>query len=233
MQHFTALASEIRALKAFRTAWQRQELPVAFRKYELHRRVTGKNACVLGRYANCSWFRVNSQERNMKIDSDYSVGKSVAGRSRGVTDGDDFAKALAQAAGEREVSAKETTKRQKTPEERTAEMRQAHAAQVKELQEFLDKPLAVHLREAVMKKMGVTEEKLAAMSPEQRQAIEAEINRRVREQLLGKKEEGDQPAMDALQQPLQTGQASASPLPGGSAALDALIAQMAMPQAVA
>lgn len=164
----------------------------------------------------------------MKIDSDYSLGKSVADRSPGATDGDDFARALAQAADERALSTKETTKHQKTQEERAVERRQAHAAQVKELQAFLDKPLAVHLREAVMKKMGLTEAKLAAMSPEQRQAIEAEINRRVREQLLGKKEEGDQPAMDALQRPLQTGKVSASPLSGGSAALDALIANMAM-----
>ena len=40
-----------------------------------------------------------------------------------------------------------------------------------------------------MKELGLSEESLAAMPPEQRMALEAKINERIREQLLGRKPE--------------------------------------------
>ncbi|KAB2926197.1 MAG: hypothetical protein F9K30_06785 [Dechloromonas sp.] len=163
----------------------------------------------------------------MRVDNDYSGASASLGRSGSVAAGGDFAAALAQASGEAEAASRAAQKRQPTPEERAAEVRQANAALGKELQEYLDKPLAVHIREAVMKEMGLTEEDLAKMTPEKRQAAEAEINRRVRERLLGQKDDGEQSPLDALQRPVDQEPLSSSPLLGGSAALDALIARMA------
>ena len=163
----------------------------------------------------------------MRVDMDYSAAAATVGRGNSAVGGGDFAAALAQASADGAAQAREAQKRQPTPEERAAEVRQANAALGKELQEYLDKPLAVHIREAVMKEMGLSEDDLAKMSPEKRQAAEAEINRRVRERLLGQKSDGEQSPMDALQRPVEPGPVSASPLLGGSAALDALIARMA------
>lgn len=165
----------------------------------------------------------------MRVDMDYSAAATPVGGANSAVGGGDFAAALAQASAEGGTQAREAQKRQPTPEERATEVRQANAALGKELQEYLDKPLAVHIREAVMKEMGLSEDDLAKMSPEKRQAAEAEINRRVRERLLGQKSDGEQSPMDALQRPVDPGAASASPSPllGGSAALDALIARMA------
>ena len=54
-----------------------------------------------------------------------------------------------------------------------------------ELAEYASKSVAEHVRDAVLKDMGLTEEDLAAMPPEQRAAIEDEIARRVAQALSG------------------------------------------------
>ena len=56
------------------------------------------------------------------------------------------------------------------------------------LQDYAKKSPAQHMREAVLKELGLSEADLAAMPPEKRQAMEAEINRRIREKLLGREE---------------------------------------------
>lgn len=62
----------------------------------------------------------------------------------------------------------------------------AHAAAANDLRDYLNKTPAEHLREAVLKDMGLTEEELQAMPPEQRTAMEAEITRRIKERLAAK-----------------------------------------------
>ncbi|HAU36980.1 MAG TPA: hypothetical protein DCX07_04610 [Phycisphaerales bacterium] len=109
---------------------------------------------------------------------------------------------MADARAAQEEAARGEAKRQPTEAERIEAAREARANLVKELVDFLEKPLEVHLREAVMKEMGLTEEKLAAMPPAERLAAEAMIAQKVRERLLERKDEGEQSAMD---QPLRPG----------------------------
>lgn len=54
------------------------------------------------------------------------------------------------------------------------------------LAEWVKKTPEQHMREAILKKMGLTEEELNAMPPEQRAEIEHEIADRIKELLLGK-----------------------------------------------
>lgn len=71
--------------------------------------------------------------------------------------------------------------------EKTAEEHRSLSAA---LTEYLQKSPAEHLREAVMKELGLTEEDLAKMPPEKRDAMEKEINRRIRERLVGEETQG-------------------------------------------
>ncbi len=165
----------------------------------------------------------------MKIDANYSGLTLAQGQSSGPIDAGAFAAAMAQArtAPADAGAASDKQSRQQSAEQRAAEVRQANAALRQALQDFLDKPLAVHLREAVMEEMGLSEDKLASMTPDELQAAEAEINRRVRERLLGAKEDGAQQAMDAVQPSSGDKPAAAAAIFNGSPALAALIAQIA------
>jgi len=58
----------------------------------------------------------------------------------------------------------------------------------KELQDYLDKSPAEHMRDAILKEMGMTEDDLNALPPEKREAVEADIARKIRERLLAKDE---------------------------------------------
>lgn len=58
--------------------------------------------------------------------------------------------------------------------------------------DYLSKTPEQHLREAIMKEMGITEEELAALPPAEHAAKEGEIERRMKERMLGTKE-GEQP----------------------------------------
>lgn len=69
----------------------------------------------------------------------------------------------------------------------------AHDAALAEFNDYMKKTPMEHLRDAVLKEMGVTEDDLAAMPPEKRQAMEGEIARRIKEKLLAKQDEGDAP----------------------------------------
>lgn len=63
----------------------------------------------------------------------------------------------------------------------------AYKAVVAELNDYVNKSPAEHMRDAVLKELGLTEADLDAMPPEKRMAMEAIINERVREKLLGRK----------------------------------------------
>lgn len=134
----------------------------------------------------------------MKIDS-YdplsNVGRSAAARQGGDLT---FQQILAQAGlagqGEPAVGAADKAR---AAEETAAEKAAAKAAQAKaandalrkELDDYLNKSPAEHMRDAILAKMGLTEEKLNAMPPEERAAVEDEIARRITEWMLAKDEE--------------------------------------------
>ena len=64
---------------------------------------------------------------------------------------------------------------------------------LKELRDYIDKGPIVALREKILKSMNLTEEKLKAMTPDQQNAVEAEIARKVKEYLLEQQEAAKNP----------------------------------------
>lgn len=66
---------------------------------------------------------------------------------------------------------------------------------VQEFREYMSKPVAVRVRDEILKSMGLTEEKLQSMSPERREAVETEIAQRMKEkselQQVAKEQEKD------------------------------------------
>src|SRR5512145_3347509 len=56
------------------------------------------------------------------------------------------------------------------------------------LEEFLRKTPAEHMRDAILKEMGMTEEDLDALPPEQRAAVEETIAEKIKERLLANDE---------------------------------------------
>ena len=64
---------------------------------------------------------------------------------------------------------------------------------VRELRDYIDKGPIVALREKILKSMNLTEEKLKAMTPDQQNAVEAEIARKVKEYLLEQQEAAKNP----------------------------------------
>ena len=68
-----------------------------------------------------------------------------------------------------------------------------HQALALELSDYLKKSPAQHLRDAVMKELGITEEELQAMPPAKRQAMEKEITERIRERLAATEKQRGQP----------------------------------------
>lgn len=140
----------------------------------------------------------------MKIGKDFALPVPEGIENRREPLAGDFASAMAQAraAQEHATSAAPAPKPPPTEAERLAAAREARAALRQELIEFLEKPLAVHLREAVMKEMGITEADLAAMPPAERLATESMIAQKVRERLLERKDEGER---EAAGEPLRGG----------------------------
>lgn len=57
---------------------------------------------------------------------------------------------------------------------------------LEQLEEYLKKTPAEHMREAILKQMGLTEGDLAAMTPEERTAVENTIAEKIREFMLGR-----------------------------------------------
>ena len=70
-----------------------------------------------------------------------------------------------------------------------------------ELEEYLKKTPAQHLREAILKEMGLTEEELDAMPPERRAVIEHTILEKIKERLqehAGRKQRPEQSSVAML-----------------------------------
>ena len=76
-----------------------------------------------------------------------------------------------------------------TAQEKSADDTQTSASYTgktaaQELEEYLKKSPAEHMRDAILKEMGLTEDDLAAMPPEQRKAVEDTIATKIKEKLL-------------------------------------------------
>ncbi|MEI7612873.1 MAG: hypothetical protein WCK63_08195 [Betaproteobacteria bacterium] len=80
-----------------------------------------------------------------------------------------------------------------------------------ELEEYLRKTPAQHMREAILKEMGLSEESLAALPPEQRAAIEKTITDKIKERLLN--QSGN--TKNQVQQPLPFASLSMQEKSGG------------------
>ena len=63
-------------------------------------------------------------------------------------------------------------------------MSNAMAAARKELEDYIRKGPIVHMRERILEEMGLSEEDIAKMSPEQRETVEKTIAARMKEMLL-------------------------------------------------
>ena len=92
-----------------------------------------------------------------------------------------------------------------TAQEKSADDTQTSASYTgktaaQELEEYLKKSPAEHMRDAILKEMGLTEDDLAAMPPEQRKAVEDTIATKIKEKLL----EHSDVAENAANKPLST-----------------------------
>lgn len=82
-----------------------------------------------------------------------------------------------------------TTNVVKTAAEKKKEAaQQEYERALAEFRDYLRKTPIEHMRDAILKEMGLSEEELAALPPEKHDAIEAEIGRRIKERLLGQQE---------------------------------------------
>ncbi len=114
-----------------------------------------------------------------------NAGQRHTGKSDRSGAGPDFAATLARTRAENAAS---PPARAPSPEEKAAEAEAAREALWAEFRAHLEKTPAERMREWVLKTMGISEAELAAMPPEKRMAVEAEIAERIREKLLGRQE---------------------------------------------
>lgn len=128
----------------------------------------------------------------MQISALYTTAQKIGQQARPQLGSEpDFAETLKQAASSPTASTSNRTNESKaaSTEQDKKEAAQARKQALRdELQEYLNKSPAEHMRDAIMKEMGITEEELQAMPPEKREAIEADIARKMRERLLAKDE---------------------------------------------
>ncbi len=113
------------------------------------------------------------------------------GRSAELPGGQNFADVFKKAAtaAEQGKEVKLEKSASQIQQEKDEAIEAARKVALAELHDYLKKSPAEHIRDAVLKELGLSEESLAAMPPEQRMALEAKINERIREQLLGRKPE--------------------------------------------
>jgi len=69
-------------------------------------------------------------------------------------------------------------------ENKQAPTQKSSRTAAEELAEYLRKSPAEHMRDAILKEMGLTEDDLAAMPPEKRKVIEDTIAAKIKEKLL-------------------------------------------------
>lgn len=131
-------------------------------------------------------------ESSMQIDTRFSLSEPpAAASSTSANNGADFAEAWRNSVAKANKKAPEPSPEERE-RQRLAAAQAAHAAVLKELHDYLNKSPAEHLREAVLKELGLSEEKLQSMPPKEREAAEAQINVRIRERLLGRKPAEDE-----------------------------------------
>ena len=73
---------------------------------------------------------------------------------------------------------------EKPAENKKAPAQKSGKTAAEELAEYLRKTPAQHMRDAILKELGLTEEDLDAMPPEKRKAVEETIAARIKEKLL-------------------------------------------------
>ena len=126
----------------------------------------------------------------MQISSDLSSSLSVgsisaAERPASATFADVFKKVVTTT--DKAKTAKVEKTASQLQQEKEAAIQAAYKAVVAELNDYMKKSPAEHMRDAVLKELGLTEADLDAMPPDKRMAMEATINERIREKLLGRK----------------------------------------------
>ena len=168
---------------------------------------------------------------NVKIEALYADSRQISPSFRaGQESAEDFAKTLAGAAKEKEaLKENPQEKAEKAAEAQRQAAQAAREATRKELDDFLKKSPAEHMRDAILASMGLSEESLAAMPPEQRAAVEEEIGCKIRERMLGKSDEdagAGKAQHAAATQAVGSAQAT-GPSPEGMAQLTALRAALA------
>lgn len=140
----------------------------------------------------------------MKVDSRYDA-SSTARRyqTEAFFASGDFQGVLAQA-GSPAASGGSTPddKKMLTAEEKSAKAKAENETARQYLVDYLNRSPMEHMREAILKELGLTEDELNALPPEKRMAMEDEIGRRMREKILGKKDESGEvkdPALAGVQ----------------------------------
>ena len=121
-----------------------------------------------------------SEIRSMKIENQSAVNSTAASRrTTSAQSAATFQQAMAQATTQRDTQS--TSSSQKTTSTTpTAPTKSARD----ELFEFLKKSPEQRLREKILREMGLTEDQLAALPPEEREKVEKEITERIRQQLF-------------------------------------------------
>ena len=123
-----------------------------------------------------------------------SVLQSNVNRHRAAVD----FKATLEAAGQNLAQTDKNAARGKSAGEAQASQAQTAKTAAQELEEYLKKTPAQHMRDAILKEMGLTEDDLAAMPPEKRQAVEDTIAAKIKEKLLEHNELAGNPAQAPL-----------------------------------
>jgi len=114
----------------------------------------------------------------------HSLLKTSANRDKTQVD---FKATLAAADQNLSQTSKNTTQKKSTGNTKTSASNTGKTA-AQELEEYLRKSPAEHMRDAILQEMGLTEEDLAAMPPEKRKAIEDTIAAKIKEKLLDQNE---------------------------------------------
>lgn len=119
----------------------------------------------------------------MQVNATYEATSSLqpATATRDKTSAD-FQLALA-AAKQNQAAAGASTASENSSQSKGAQVAAAKKTPAEELAEYLRKTPAQHMRDAILKKMGLTEADLAAMTPEKRAALEQAITDQIKEML--------------------------------------------------
>ena len=120
--------------------------------------------------------------------------QSNANRHRAAVD----FKATLEAAGQNLAQTGKNAARGKSAGDAQASQTPTAKTAAQELEEYLKKTPAQHMRDAILKEMGLTEDDLADMPPEKRQAIEDTIAAKIKEKLLDHNELTKNPAQAQL-----------------------------------